>query len=148
MLAEIYTSDLTDTDRARLAFLRATNRLWALADPAGAKALIEDASRTTPPRARSFIDAFLTVYWAAMGKPEAARESSKNVGRDELPDVVARMTAWALTVAAGDVGRTTEAVAAAEAGICRNHAASPRGAGAPAYRERRSGRRTPVRRRG
>ena len=115
VLAEIYTSDLTDIDRARLAFLRATIRLWALADPAGAKALIDDASRTTPPRARSFIDAFLTVYWAAMGKPQAARESSKNVARDELSDVVARMTAWALTVAAGDVGRTTEAVAAAEA---------------------------------
>jgi DNA-binding CsgD family transcriptional regulator len=116
VLAEISTSELTDVDRARLVFLRATNRLWALADPAGAKALIDDASRTTSPRARSFIGAFLTVYWAAMGKPEAARESSKNVARDELPDVVARMTAWALTVAAGDAGRTAEAVAAAEAG--------------------------------
>ena len=88
MLAEIPTSELTDTDRARLAFLRATNRLFALADPAGAKKLIDDASRTTPPQARSCIDAFLTVYWAAMGKPEAARASSKNVARDQLPDVV------------------------------------------------------------
>jgi hypothetical protein len=116
VLAKVSTSELTDVDRARLVFLRATNRLWALADPAGAKVLVDDALRTTQPRARSFLDAFLTVYWAAMGKPEAARESAKNVGRDELPDVVARTMAWALTVAAGDTGRTTEAVAAAVAG--------------------------------
>ena len=90
VLADIPTSDLTDADRARLAFLRATNRLFPLADPAGAKKLIEDASHTTPPRARGCIDAFLTVYWAAMGKPDAARESSKNVPQDQLPDLVVR----------------------------------------------------------
>ena len=33
VLAEIYTSDLTDIDRARLAFLRATNRLWVARGP-------------------------------------------------------------------------------------------------------------------
>ena len=117
VLADIPTSELTDADRARLAFLRATNRLFTLADPTGAKKLIDDASRTTPPRARSCIDAFLTVYWAAMGKPDAARESSKNLVWDQLPDLVAaRLTAWAIAVACGDAGRTTDAVAAAEAG--------------------------------
>ena len=109
-------ASLTDADHARLAFLRATNRLFTLADPAGAKKLIDDASHTTPPRARGCIDAFLTVYWAAMGKPEAARESSKNLARDQLPDLVARVTAWAIAVASGDAGRTTEAVAAADHG--------------------------------
>jgi DNA-binding CsgD family transcriptional regulator len=111
------TRELTDVDRARRAFLRATNRLFALADPAGAKRLIEDASRTTPVPACACIDAFLTVYWAAMGKPDAARQSSKTLALEELPDLVAaRTTAWAITLACGDAGRVTEAVAAAEAG--------------------------------
>ena len=109
--------ELTDVERARRAFLRATNRLFVLADPAGAKRLIEDASHTTPRQARACIDAFLTVYWAAMGKPEAARQSSKTLALEELPDLVAaRTTAWAITVARGDAGRVTEAVAAAQAG--------------------------------
>ena len=111
------TRELTDVDRARRAFLRATNRLFTLADPTGAKRLIEDASHTTPRQARACIDAFLTVYWAAMGKPEAARQSSKTLALEELPDLVAaRTTAWAITVACGDAGRVTEAVAAAQAG--------------------------------
>src|SRR4029079_4033245 len=109
--------ELTDVDRARRAFLRATNRLYALADPTGAKRLIEDASHTTPRQVRACIDAFLTVYWAAMGEPDAARQSSKPLALEELPDLVAaRTTAWAITLACGDAGRVTEAVAAAQAG--------------------------------
>src|SRR5690242_5337628 len=111
------THDLTDVDCARRAFLRATNRLFILADPTGAKRLIDDASHTTPPQARACIDAFLTVYWAAMGKPQAARRSSKTLTLAELPDLVAaRTTAWAITLACGDAGRVTDAVAAAQAG--------------------------------
>ena len=117
VLADIRAGELTGTDRARLAFLRATNRLFTLADPTGAKRLIDDASRTTSERARGCIDAFFTVYWAAMGQPDAARESAKNLVWDRLPDLVAaRLTAWAITVACGDAGCTTDAVAAAEAG--------------------------------
>ena len=111
------TGELTDVDGARRAFLRATNRLFILADPTGAKRLIDDASHTTPLQARACIDAFLTVYWAAMGKPDAASQSSKTLALEELPDpVAARTTAWAITVACGDAGRVTEAVAAAQAG--------------------------------
>ncbi len=111
------TRDLTDVDRGRLVFLRAINRLFVLADPAGAKRLIDDASHTAPRQARGFVDAFLTVYWAAMGKPDAARQSSKTLALEELPDLVAaRTTAWAITLACGDAGRLTEAVAAANAG--------------------------------
>jgi DNA-binding CsgD family transcriptional regulator len=111
------TRELTDADRGRLAFLRATNRLFVLADPAGAKRLIDDASHTAPGQARACIDAFLTVYWAAMGKPDAATQSSKTFALEELPDLVAaRTTAWAITLACGDAGRVTEAVAAANAG--------------------------------
>ncbi len=111
------TRELSDVDRGRLAFLRATNRLFVLADPVGAKRLIDDTAHTAPRQARAFVDAFLTVYWAAMGKPDAARQSSKTLALEELPDLVAaRTTAWAITVACGDAGRVREAVAAAEAG--------------------------------
>ncbi len=116
-LARTPTMGLTDVDRGRLLFLRATNRLFVLADPAGAKRLIDDASHTAPRQARGFVDAFLTVYWAAMGKPDAAGESSKTLALEELPDLVAaRTTAWAITLACGDAGRVSDAVAAANAG--------------------------------
>ena len=52
--------------------------------------------------------------WASRTRP---RQSSKNFSWDQLPDLIAaRVTAWAMTVACGKAGRTTEAVAAAEAG--------------------------------
>ena len=115
-LAEIRTSALTDGERARLAFLRASNTLWALGDPAHAKEIIDEASRTTPPQARTYIDAFLTVYWFAMDRPEAARQASESLALDHLPAVVGAEIAWVLAVIAADAGRTGEAVAAADAG--------------------------------
>lgn len=117
LLADIQTDQLAETLYGRVAFLRATNRLFTLADPAGAKTLIDDASRAAGPQARSCIDAFLTVYWAAMGKPHAAIESAGKFVWKELPDLVAqRVTAWAIALAFGEVGRVDEAVAAAKAG--------------------------------
>ena len=115
MLAEIRTSQLTDDDRARFAFLRASNMLWALGDPARAKEIIDEASRTTPPQARSYIDAFLTVYWFAMDQPDAAVQASKNLALDDLPRRRRRDSLGARPISA-DAGRTTEAVAVAEAG--------------------------------
>ncbi|WP_231514439.1 LuxR family transcriptional regulator [Mycobacterium sp. URHB0044] len=117
VLADITTRELTDVERARLAFLRATNRMFVLADPEGAKELIDDAARTATPGAQGCVDAFLAVYWAAMGMPEAARTSCENFSWDQLPDLVAkRHAAWAIAVASGSSGRTTEAAATAEAG--------------------------------
>ena len=117
VLTDMPTDELTDADWARLAFLRAFNRLFALADPSGAKALIDDAIRTTPPRAGGCIEAFLMAYGAAMGEPELVTEPSNELDFDHLPDIVAaRVRSWALTVARGEAGRTEEAVAAAQAG--------------------------------
>jgi DNA-binding CsgD family transcriptional regulator len=116
VLAEINTSELTEGEHARFAFLRASNMLWALADPARAKEVIDDASRTTPPQARSYIDALLTVYWFAMDQPDAAMQASKNLPLDDLPPVVGAEIAWALAAISADAGRTGEAVAVAEAG--------------------------------
>jgi DNA-binding CsgD family transcriptional regulator len=112
------TSELTDADHGMLVFLRATNML-ALADPAGAKKFIDDLSGTAPPRASSCVDAFLTDYWAVMGKPDAARRSSQHLDWDQLPDYVAAWTALAIAVASGDAGRTTDALAAAHTGYVR-----------------------------
>ncbi len=116
VLAEIDSGALTDCEHARLAFLRASNMLWALGDPPRAKELIDDASRSTSPEARSYIDAFLTVYWFAMDRPEAATQASRNLALDDLPAVVGAEIAWALAAIAADAGRTTEAVATADAG--------------------------------
>ncbi|WP_319456211.1 MULTISPECIES: LuxR C-terminal-related transcriptional regulator [unclassified Mycobacterium] len=116
-LASIPTTDFTSADHARLAFMRAATKLLRLADPAGAKKLIDDASQAIPSGDdRSCIDAFLTVYWAAMGRPEAATDSSNDLVLEELPDFVAEVTARAVVYASGDAGRTSEAVAAAFAG--------------------------------
>jgi hypothetical protein len=79
--------------------------------------LVDSATLPKRSRAHTLIDAFLTVYWAAMGKPEAARQASARFTWGELPDLIAaRTSAWAMTVAAGDAGLPSEAVAAAEAG--------------------------------
>jgi DNA-binding CsgD family transcriptional regulator len=116
VLADIRTSQLTEVDRARSAFLRASNGLWVLADPARAKRLIDEASHTTSPQARSYIDAFLTVYWFALDQPTTAMQVSRDLALDELPAVVDAEVAWALAAMAADSGRTAHAVAVADAG--------------------------------
>jgi DNA-binding CsgD family transcriptional regulator len=115
VLAAIDSGVLTDEGHARLAFLRASNMLWALGDPARAKEIIDEASRTTP-HARSYIDAFLTVYWFAMDRPEEARQASESLALEDLPAVVGAEIAWVLATIAADAGRTAEAVAVADTG--------------------------------
>jgi DNA-binding CsgD family transcriptional regulator len=130
VLAEVDASQLTDDDRARLAFLRASNALWVLADPARAKEFIDDASHTTSPQARSYIDAFLTVYWFAMDQPGLATQASEELALDDLPAVVDAEIAWALAAIAADAGRTTDAMAVGDAG----HAVATRSFDAPQMR--------------
>jgi DNA-binding CsgD family transcriptional regulator len=116
VLAEIRTGQLTEGERARSAFLRASNMLWALGDPARAKEIIDEASRTSSPQARSYIDAFLTVYWFATDQPDAAIHASEKLALDDLPPVVGAEIAWVLVAISADAGRTIEAVAVADAG--------------------------------
>ena len=129
VFGDIQTSQLTDHDRARFAFLRASNILWALGDPARAKELIDEASRITPPDARTHIDAFFTVYRFAIDEPDAAVQASKNLALGDIP-VVGAEIAWVLAQVYADAGRATEAVAAAEAG----HAVATRSLDAPQMR--------------
>jgi DNA-binding CsgD family transcriptional regulator len=116
VLADVPTSDLTDEDHAELAFIRGMNMLYTLADPAAAQHLVNDAAWARPPQPGGCIDAFLTVYWAALGKPEAARIAAQHLRLNRLPAIVAAQTAALIARASGDAGRTTEALAAADAG--------------------------------
>lgn len=115
IFAAIPTSQLTDHDAARLAFLRSSNTLWALADPPRAKELIDKAAQTVDSNAHTYIDAFRTVYWFAMDEPEAAAQASKDLSLQDVP-VLGAEVAWVLTQIYADAGRTTEASAAAAAG--------------------------------
>jgi DNA-binding CsgD family transcriptional regulator len=116
VLADVPITQLTDTDHARLTYLRASNMLWALANPARAKMIIDDASRTTASHARGWIDALLTVYWFAMDRPDAATQASKALALDNLPPIVGTETAWALAAMSADAGRAADAVALARTG--------------------------------
>ncbi|BBX15872.1 helix-turn-helix transcriptional regulator [Mycolicibacterium duvalii] len=115
VLAALDTARLTDAQRARLAFLRASNALWALADPTRAKALIDAAADTVPPQQHNYIDAFNTVYWFAVDRPDAVPHWETTTF-DELPAIVGAETAWAMTTVHADAGRTSAAVHAAAAG--------------------------------
>ncbi|MCV7363998.1 ATP-binding protein, partial [Mycolicibacterium neworleansense] len=116
VLDAIDTTELTDDGRARLAFLRASNMLWSLADPDGAKGHVDAAAVDIPEAARAAIDAFYTVYWAAIGDPERARTASRGLDLDAMPAIVGAVTAWAVAASCGDSGRADDAVAAARAG--------------------------------
>ncbi|MHC9296263.1 LuxR C-terminal-related transcriptional regulator [Mycobacterium sp. LTG2003] len=115
-LDAIRSADLTAAGRARLAFLRASNQLWSLADPAGAKQRIDTASASIPDDARACVDAFYAVYGAAVGRPEAAAAAAEGLRLEELPGIVGAVAGWAVAVSAGDAGRTQAAVAAATCG--------------------------------
>ncbi len=116
VLAAIRPGQLPDKQRGRLAFLRASNMLWALGEPSRAKEIIDDAARNVASQGRSYIDAFLTVYWFAMDEPDAALDASESLDLGELPAVVGAEMAWVLASIFADAGRTAAAVTVAEAG--------------------------------
>nr|WP_170981150.1 LuxR C-terminal-related transcriptional regulator [Mycolicibacterium sp. CR10] len=116
VFAAMPTTGLTDEDHGRYAFLRASNLLWALADPARAKEFIDEASHSALSQARTYIDAFLTVYWFATDQPQAAAQAAENLVLEELPAVVGAEIAWVLSAIAADAGQTSRAVNVAEAG--------------------------------
>jgi DNA-binding CsgD family transcriptional regulator len=115
VLAGVPTANLSDQERAKLAFLRSSNILWALGDPVRAKELIDEASTVAPGHARTYIDAFLTVYYFAIDRPADMQNASKDLVLRDIP-VVGAEIAWALAEVAADAGRTAEAVEVAEAG--------------------------------
>lgn len=116
VLVAVDAGAFSDVDRARLAFLRASNMLWALGDAARAKVIIDEASGTAEPDARRYVEAFLTVYWFAMDRPDLAISASKDLVLENLPEIVGVEIAGVLAAIHADAGRTAESAATAEAG--------------------------------
>ncbi|WP_409366596.1 LuxR C-terminal-related transcriptional regulator [Mycolicibacter hiberniae] len=116
VLAQVITDDLTDRDRAKLAYLRSCNMLWALGEPQRAKELIDAAASTVSATDRAYIDAFLAVYWFATDELELARHACGQLDLHGLPPVVGVEIAWVLSAVCADAGRLDEALAAANAG--------------------------------
>jgi len=116
VLADVPVGRLTDEERARFTYLRASNMLWALGNPARARAIIDETPKLAAGPARNCIDALNAVYWFAMDRPESATLPSKDIALDGLPPIVGTETAWALAAVAAEAGRFTDAVALAEAG--------------------------------
>jgi len=116
VLADIPAERLTEDDCARLTYLRASNVLWALGEPARAKEIIDGAPAVTAPSARNSMAAVNTVFWFATDQPAAALAASHEVVLDDLPAIVGAETAWTLVAIHADAGRTAEALAIADAG--------------------------------
>ena len=118
LLGSVAVAELSDEERARFTYLRASNLLWAMADPVRAKEVIDDgASAVAEGPARRSIDAVSAVYWFAMDQPDAAMEAAKSLVLEELPPIVGAEMAWALATIHGDAGRTAEAVRGGGGGI-------------------------------
>jgi len=116
VLAEVPVAQLTEDEFARFTYLRASNMLWALAEPDRAKEIIDGASHLTSGPARRCIDAVRAVYWFATDRPDVSLTEAEDLVLEELPAVIGAETAWVLANICGDAGRTAEALAAAEAG--------------------------------
>jgi len=116
VLDAVADGELSDADRARLAFLRASNLLWAIGDTGRAIEIVDQASGIMSPQARSYLDAFRAVHSFATDDPQGARRATNELVLDDLPPVVGAEVGWALTVIAGEAGQTAEAETRAEAG--------------------------------
>jgi DNA-binding CsgD family transcriptional regulator len=110
LLAGVPQDGLTAEEHARLTYLRASNLLWAMAEPSRAEAVIEEGPATAS------IDAVQGVYLFATDRPGDALTTLEALALEDLPPIVGAETAWALATIYADAGRTADAVAVAEAG--------------------------------
>ncbi|MCT7660327.1 helix-turn-helix transcriptional regulator [Mycobacterium deserti] len=106
---------------------RVVNILWGLRDPQRAKRLLDEAASATGPGGSVWVDALRAMYWATIGRPDEVEDTAARLDLSEIPSDIGGLTAWALAVAAGDRGRTTEALGAAGTGyaIVRRDLAAP-----------------------
>lgn len=110
LLAGIPPHTLTEEDRVLRAGYRFACRLWGLADPDGAKEILDDVARDAPERIRDWVDAQYVMYWGAMAKPDKAIAAAAAVDLADLPGLMGAATSWALGVAFGHSGRTARAL--------------------------------------
>ncbi|UXA10409.1 LuxR C-terminal-related transcriptional regulator [Mycobacterium sp. SMC-8] len=116
VLTEVDTTALSEDDFARYTFFRASNMLWALAQPARAQEIIAAAAHLTSARARRNVDAVRAVHAFATDRPGEALAAARDLTLQDLPPVVGGEVAWVLANIYGDAGRTAEAEAVAAAG--------------------------------
>lgn len=117
VLRALPVASLTDEEQARFTYLRASNLLWAMAEPGRAWEAIEDgAAQVGKGPARTSIDAVRGVYLFATDRPAEALRALEGLALEALPPAVGAETAWALATIHADAGRTADAVAVAEAG--------------------------------
>lgn len=110
VLCDIPLDPEDDAMSARIAFLRAINRMFALADPDGALETVNGAV------SHACTDAFRAVHAAAMGRPREAIDLVTGVADEQLPPLVGAVTVWGHALAAGDAGLVRRAVATCAAG--------------------------------
>jgi len=116
ILAGIPTDQLTDEEDVLRAAYRFACLLWGLADPDGAKHVLDEVSATASGPARAWVDALYIMYWAAMARPHAALRSAERVDLADVPALMGAASSWALGVAFGDSGCCGSALATYQSG--------------------------------
>ncbi len=116
VLAELCVSELTDDDRGGSHTYAPSTRYGLSVTPCVRKTSSMTRRVALQPPARLWIDAFLTVYWFALDRPQEAIQASKSLVLEDLPAVAGAETAWVLAVMYADIGQTAKAVAVANTG--------------------------------
>lgn len=116
VLAGIPAGYLTEEEDVLRAGYRSACLLWGLADPEGAKHVLDEVSPTATGPTRGWVDALYIMYWAAMARPRAALRCSEGVDLADVPPLMGAASSWALGVAFGDSGCCGRAIATYESG--------------------------------
>lgn len=117
---------LSEEDDVLRACYRTGVLLWGLADPDGAKRVIDEVAQRGSTPHQDWLEALYITYWTSMAKPATALRSAPSVVLDELPAQLGAFTSWAMGLAYGDSGHTTDALNTFETGygiVARNRQA-------------------------
>jgi len=98
------------------ALLRATSALGARAQPDRAWQIIDGALRTTPAPFDQPLLAFRVCLLALAARPDEAAALAEGIDRKQLSPLPAAILATGLTIALGDLGRTSALIEAAAEG--------------------------------
>ena len=104
VLAGIPADRLTEEGYVLRAGYRFASLLWGLADPDGAKRVLDEVCATASGPLRGWVDALYIMYWAAIARPQEALRSAEGVDLGEVPPLMGAASSWALGVAFGDSG--------------------------------------------
>lgn len=115
-LGDIDEAQLSDIERARLAFVKASNTLWVLGDAERARRIVDGVCHVESAEGLRFLQAFRIVHWFGTDQPRHALQAAEGLRPDELPAVVGAEIGWVLTALSADAGQTTAAITYAEQG--------------------------------